>query len=311
METNMEHSTTNTDISSRLIVSELLWYIQDKMCSMDHELLIKTISEFYTDIEIHEAKKLLFENCQETFRFKTYNKDKAKMNCRDMLNKLNEVVLDNCPSFVAKSMNRLPMTTPDAFNMAKLSNDVASVLKIEDNVALSCLQKDFKYVIDKCASIDILTKQIDNLQQSIDKRNSRRIIDSDSSDSDSSGSDSSESDSSDSEDEAFDDNEDSNPEVFTADDVTIKMRDEHPRPVLRPRDGPSSTFNIPEQHGTHVCKNATNRAVLILDGWLRMASEWADRLFPEMDIPEWSTAKPPGRRQHEFLLIQIANRTLH
>ena len=91
------------------------------------------------------------------------------MDCRDMLNKLNKVGLDNCPSFVAKSMNRLPMTTPDAFNMAKLSKDIASVLKIENNVvtsfyALSCLRKDFKYVMDKCASIDILTKQIDNLQ---------------------------------------------------------------------------------------------------------------------------------------------------
>ena len=68
------------------------------------------------------------------------------------------------------------MTTPDAFNMAKLSRDIAAVMKIEDNVvtfcyALSCLQKDFKYVMDKCASIDIFTKQIDNLQQSMDKCN--------------------------------------------------------------------------------------------------------------------------------------------
>ena len=39
----------------------------------------------------------------------------------------------SCSSFVAKSMNRLPMTTPGAFNMAKLSKDIASVLKIEDN----------------------------------------------------------------------------------------------------------------------------------------------------------------------------------
>ena len=204
-------------------------------------MLIKTVSEFYTDIEIHDAKKLLFENCKETFRFKTYNKDATKMDCRDMdmLNKLNEVGLDNCPSFVAKPINQLPMTTPDAFNMAKLSKDVASVMKIEYNVitsfyALSCLQKDFKYVMDKCASIDILTKQIDNLQQSMDKRYNRRIIDSassdsdssgsdssgsdssgsDSSGSDSSGSDSSGSDSSGSEDEASDDNQNSHSEVL-------------------------------------------------------------------------------------------------
>ena len=68
------------------------------------------------------------------------------------------------------------MITPDAFNMAKLSRDIEAVMKIEDNVitsfyALSCLQKDFKYVMDKCASIDIFTKQIDNLQQSMDKCN--------------------------------------------------------------------------------------------------------------------------------------------
>ena len=261
METNMQDSTSNTDISSRLIVSELLCYIQDKMSSIDHELLTKTVSEFYTDIEIHDAKKLLFENCKETFRFKTYNKDAAKMDCRDMLNKLNEVGLDNCPSFVAKSMNQLPMTTPDAFNMAKLSKDIASVMKIEDNVitsfyALSCLQKDFKYVMDKCASIDILTKQIDNLQQSIDKRYNRRIIESASSDSDSSGSDSSGSDSSDSEDEASDDNQNSHSEVFSANDVTNNVDDKHSRPVSRPRDGPYSISNIMKPHGTDVRENA-------------------------------------------------------
>ena len=44
-----------------------------------------------------KQRKLLFENCKETFRFKTYNKDAAKMNCKGMLNKLNEVGLDNCP----------------------------------------------------------------------------------------------------------------------------------------------------------------------------------------------------------------------
>ena len=44
-----------------------------------------------------KQRMLLFENCKETFRFKTYNKDAAKMNCKGMLNKLNEVGLDNYP----------------------------------------------------------------------------------------------------------------------------------------------------------------------------------------------------------------------
>ena len=93
------------------------------------------------------------------------------------------------------------------------------MIKIEDNVvtffyALSCLQKDFKYVMDKCASIDILTKQIANLQQSMDKRNNRRITESASSDSDFSGSDSG-----DFEDEASDDNQNFHSEVFSTNDV--------------------------------------------------------------------------------------------
>ena len=106
---------------------------------MDHKLLITTVSEFYTDIEIHDAKKLLFVNCEETFRFKTYNKDAAKIGCRDMLNKLNELGLANCPSFVAKSMNSLPLTTRDAFNIEKLTNDIASVTTIWSHPSTSCL----------------------------------------------------------------------------------------------------------------------------------------------------------------------------
>ena len=102
----------------------------------------------------------------------------------------------------------------------------------------------------------ILTKQIDNLQQSIDKRYNRRIIESASSDSDSSGSDSSGSDSSDSEDEALDDNQNSHSEVFSANDVTNNVDDKHSRPVSRPRDGPYSISNIMKPHGTDVRENA-------------------------------------------------------
>ena len=85
---------------------------------------------------------------------------------------------------------------------------------------------------DKCAPIDILTKQFDNLQQSMDKGNNRRIIESDSCDYDSSGSDASDSD-----DEASDDNLNSHSEVLSTNDVTNNVDDKHSRPVSRPRGG--------------------------------------------------------------------------
>ena len=70
-----------------------------------------------------------------------------------------------------------------------MSKDIADVLRIESNVttsfyALSCLQKDFKYVMHKCASIDKLSAKLDSMQTSIDKRQVRQLIYSDDGDGD-------------------------------------------------------------------------------------------------------------------------------
>ena len=79
---------------------------------------------------------------------------------------LNEVGLQ-CPTFVAKSEAKLPLATPDVFNLAKISEDITNILRISEHVttsfyALSCLQKDFRYVMDKCADIEPLTRKIES-----------------------------------------------------------------------------------------------------------------------------------------------------
>ena len=112
-----------------------------------------------------------------TIRLKSYNKNAAKMDCRDIINKLNEVGLE-CPTFVAKSVAKLPLAIPDAFNLAKISKDRRSFY------ALSCLQKDFRYVMVICADIEPVTSEL--LHNLINKQNARRAIFSDSSEFDSS-----------------------------------------------------------------------------------------------------------------------------
>ena len=73
------------------ITSELLCYVQNKISTNDHEFVIKTVVEFYTEEETNVAKKLLFKTCPETaLRLKAYRIDAAKLNCRDMINKMNE-----------------------------------------------------------------------------------------------------------------------------------------------------------------------------------------------------------------------------
>ena len=88
---------------------------------------------------------------------KSYNKNAAKMDCRDIINKLNEVSLE-CPTVVAKSVVKHPLAASDAFNLAKISKDITNILRIDEHVttsfyALSCLQKDFRYVMDKCEPV--------------------------------------------------------------------------------------------------------------------------------------------------------------
>ena len=182
----MMDGTTNTD--KALIASEIVCHIQNIMITVDHDFLKKTVCEFYSAKEINDAKKMLFECCKMTTSRLLYKTDAAKLDCRDMINKLNEVGLD-CPTFFPKSVDKLHFATTDAFNLAKMSKDTADVLKIESNViasfyALSCLQKDFKYVMNKCASIDTLSAKFDSLQTSVDKRQARQLLYSDSDDDD-------------------------------------------------------------------------------------------------------------------------------
>ena len=54
----------------------------------------------------------------------------AKMDFRDIINKLNEVGLE-CPTFVAKSVAKLPLATTEAFNMANISKDITNILRLE------------------------------------------------------------------------------------------------------------------------------------------------------------------------------------
>ena len=55
------------------------------MNTNDHDFIIKTVVEFYSEEEINSAQHLLFETCEETnLQMKTYRKDAAKLYCRDI-----------------------------------------------------------------------------------------------------------------------------------------------------------------------------------------------------------------------------------
>ena len=182
-------SSDSNSVPNEIIVSELLCYFQNKIENLPHDVLIKIVVDFYSKEDIHFTKTLLFDKCKETaIRLKKYNVDSARLDCRDIINKLNEVGVD-CPIFVAQDVGKLPLATPDTFDLAKISKNICEVMKIEENVvssftALSCLQNDFQAVIQNCAKIDGLVRDITDVKLAVSKRVRNVISDTSTSDDD-------------------------------------------------------------------------------------------------------------------------------
>ena len=176
---------TQTD-SRTLIVCEILCYIQNKMDKINHDYIVKTVVDFYNESDIHAAKNILFGCCRESaLRLKTYRIDAAKLHCRDIITKMNEIGTD-CPSFVVKNISLLPIATPDAFDLANITNNIGEVMKLESTVLdsfgiLGCLQRDLGTIMEKFKVMDSLIQSGDEMKLAMDKRCARRIIESDSS----------------------------------------------------------------------------------------------------------------------------------
>ena len=134
------------------------------MSTNDHDFIINTVTEFYSETDISFAKKLLFDSCEETaLRWITYRVNAPKLNCRDIINKMNEVGA-NCPIFVAVNIAKLPIVTADAFSIAKITKDFSYEQNVTTSLTtLADLQNDVRAVVDKCSTIDTISGDIDAL----------------------------------------------------------------------------------------------------------------------------------------------------
>ena len=80
----------------------------------------------------------------------------------------------------------MPVTTADAFDLAKITNNNGKVMKLESTVLdlfgiLGCLQRDLGTIMEKFKVMDSLIQSVDEMKLAMDKRCARRIIESDSS----------------------------------------------------------------------------------------------------------------------------------
>ena len=68
-----------------IILNSILWYLYNRLDCMKTDVLISVITQFYSDKEIEEAKKVLFENFTSHRIMKRKGENKTEMNLKDML----------------------------------------------------------------------------------------------------------------------------------------------------------------------------------------------------------------------------------
>ena len=300
--------TTQTE-SCNLIVCEILCYVQNKMDNINHDYIVKTVADFYNENDIHTAKTMLFGCCKDTaLRFKSYRMDAAKLDCRDIITKMNEIGTE-CPTFVAKNVSLLPPTTADMFNLTKITNNIKDILKIESTVVesfgiMGCLQKDLDTMLEKFKVIDNLVQSVDAMKLAVDKRSARRIIESESSSSDSDSGDETISDSSSIGDV---------PNSVGPADLSVKDATDGTDVLnspLRLRDGPADPSVTDATDGTDVLNSPlrlrdgpANRNAWMTEGGFHMVKS-KDRVVvnsnynvshPGQDVPKLRAVRPARR----------------
>ena len=132
-DTQSQTATMSTTSKCDLIVSELLCFVQNRMSNIGHEILVKTIRDYYGDKEIETAKKCLFDTCQQIYpgdlRFKKRTgPNKSPNNVNDIITKLNEAS-SRAPNFVAKDISHIPPLNMDLFDMSKMLHDISELQK--------------------------------------------------------------------------------------------------------------------------------------------------------------------------------------
>ena len=275
--------TTQTE-SCNLIVCEILCYVQNKMDNINHDYIVKTVADFYNENNIHTAKTMLFGCCKDTaLRFKSYRMDAAKLDCRDIITKMNEIGTE-CPTFVAKNVSLLPPTTADMFNLTKITNSIKDILKIESTVVesfgiMGCLQKDLDTMLEKFKVIDNLVQSVDAMKLAVDKRSARRIIESESSSSDSDSGDETISDSS-SIDDVPNSNSPADLSVTDATDGTDVLNS-----PLRLRDGLANRNALMTEGGFHMVKSKDH---VVVNSNYNVS-------HPGQDVPKLRAVRPARR----------------
>lgn len=144
-----------------IVINELLCFVQNKICIMDEESLIRLCVGSYSTAEITDAKNLLFESVSTSTRNVSRRKNKEQKEIEDIISVLKITDPDKTPSFVARVLDRLPPITFDHVDVTTLLKDII------------ILKSEVKYLKESSATIE----QLDVVKQDVHHMKFASVVD--------------------------------------------------------------------------------------------------------------------------------------
>src|ERR1043165_461169 len=135
--------------SRELVVSEALCFLFNKFGKVPEKNIKSVVINFYNDEEVSSAKDLLYRSLEQLKidglprLVKRKGDNKAKMDVEDIFTLLNfadeKLELNNLPTFVAVSVDRVPSIKPEDLDIFILAQKVAA---IEEQLKLQAIAAD-------------------------------------------------------------------------------------------------------------------------------------------------------------------------
>ena len=155
-------SSSSVPEPNTLIVSELLTFVSDKINTMPYDMLVKLLTDFYSDDDITTAKAVLYDTAfcsRDTPRLiKRKGKDKNISNVQDIVNIFLEMPPSSFPSYVAKDLSRLPPLSMNCFDIASLVKYIES-LKIHTSILQESYESVVKAQLLACQNTNEITPE--------------------------------------------------------------------------------------------------------------------------------------------------------
>ena len=137
-----------------VIINELLCYMLCKIDSVPIDVLVKLISENFSDDEVETAKCLLCDHVDESIRVgNRRGQNKKKLNIDGIAKMIIECDRDRLPAFVALDLAKLPPITVDCIDVSAMMRK-QQLMDIEMSTMKDMIQDILKVTADTSKKVE-------------------------------------------------------------------------------------------------------------------------------------------------------------